>query len=86
MKATIAHLTVQRWGNSLAVRIPAGIARQAHFQTGTPVEVMLQDNGIAVRPTGEKILTLDERLAKFDPNFHGGEVMISDLVGLERFK
>jgi len=26
-----ATLTVQQWGNSLAVRIPAAIARAAHY-------------------------------------------------------
>jgi hypothetical protein len=26
-----ATLTIQRWGNSLAVRIPAAVARAAHF-------------------------------------------------------
>lgn len=26
-----ATLTIQQWGNSLAVRIPAAVARSAHF-------------------------------------------------------
>ncbi len=32
-------LTVQQWGNSLAVRIPAAVARTAHFTVGQPVEI-----------------------------------------------
>ena len=31
--------TVQKWGNSLAVRIPATLADQMHLEAGVPVEV-----------------------------------------------
>lgn len=85
MKSHIANLTVQRWGNSLAVRIPASMARRAHFQIGTPVEITLEDHGIAVRPTGEKSLTLDERLELFDIERHGTEAMACARIGVERF-
>lgn len=85
MKSKIATLTIQRWGNSLAVRIPASIARSAHLEAGTPVEVALEEAGIAVRPVGERKLTLEERLKIFDPEKHGGEVMASNRVGLEKF-
>lgn len=85
MTSKIATLTVQKWGNSLAVRIPAIIARSAHFHLGTPVEVSVQKDGIVVRPTGERKLTLEERLEIFDPKKHSGEVMASEQIGLEKF-
>jgi antitoxin MazE len=81
----IANLTVQKWGNSLAVRIPASIARSAHFHLGTPVELAVKGGIIVVRPTGERKLTLEERLAIFDPKKHSGEVMASGRIGLEKF-
>jgi antitoxin MazE len=37
--ARSARLTIQQWGNSLAVRIPAVVARSAHFEAGQ--EIML---------------------------------------------
>ncbi len=79
------QLTVQKWGNSLAVRIPAAIARSAHFHLGTPVEVAVESGNVVVRPTGEKKMTLDERLAHFNPQKHGGEAMATKPVGLEKF-
>jgi antitoxin MazE len=85
MTPKIVTLTVQKWGNSLAVRIPAAIARSAHFHLGTPVELAVQEGGIVVRPTGERKLTLNERLEIFDPKIHGGEVMESGRVGKEKF-
>lgn len=86
MTPKIANLTVQRWGNSLAVRIPAAIAHSAHFQIGMPVEIALQEVGIVVRPLGERKLTLDERLENFDPKKHSGELMASRLIGKEKFE
>ena len=80
-----ATLTVQQWGNSLAVRIPAAIARSARFAVGQPVEVSLQDSCIVVKCVGVPKLSLAQKLAAFDPAIHGGEVMATGRVGVEVF-
>jgi len=80
-----ATLTLQRWGNSLAVRIPAAVARSARLKVGQPVEVSAQDSNVLVRALGEPRLTLAQRLAAFDPEQHGGEVMATGRVGREVF-
>jgi len=79
----IATLTVQQWGNSLAVRIPAAVARSARFRVGQPVEVSAQDSSVLVRSIGEPRLTLEQKLAAFDPALHGGEAMANGPVGKE---
>lgn len=81
--AKSAMLTVQRWGNSLAVRIPSAVARSARFRVGQPVEVSAQDSNVLVRAIGEPKLTLAQKLAAFDPALHGGEAMASSPVGNE---
>ena len=78
-----ATLTVQQWGNSLAVRIPAPVARAARFRVGQPVEVSAQDSNVLVRSIGEPRLTLEQKLAAFDPLLHGAEAMATGLVGKE---
>lgn len=78
-------LSVQRWGNSLAVRIPAAVARAARFGVGVPVELLVQDSGVLVRPLGPPALTLEQKLASFDPQRHGGEAMPVEPVGVERW-
>ena len=70
-----AFLTVQQWGNSLAVRIPAKVARSRHFKIGQQVKVSAQDSNVLVRAIGEPKLSLAQKLAAFDPDRHGGEVM-----------
>lgn len=81
--AKTATLTVQQWGNSLAVRIPAAVARSARFRVGQLVEVSAQDLHVLVKAIGEPKLTLTQKLAAFDPTVHGGEVMGTRPVGSE---
>jgi antitoxin MazE len=83
--AKTARLTIQQWGNSLAVRIPAPVARSAHFEVGQEVEVTTQEVGVTVKPVGPRKLTLEEKLAQFDPAKHGGEAMATGRVGAEVF-
>ncbi|NPT62270.1 AbrB/MazE/SpoVT family DNA-binding domain-containing protein [Paraburkholderia elongata] len=83
--AKTATLRIQQWGNSLAVRIPAAVARSAHFEVGQEVEVTTDEIGVTVKPVGPRKLTLAEKLAKFDPATHGGEAMATDRIGAEVF-
>ena len=78
-----ATLTLQRWGNSLAVRIPSSIARSAGFKAGQPVEVSAQESAVRVASAGEPRLTLKQKLARFDPERHGGEAMATSRAGNE---
>ena len=78
-----ATLTVQQWGNSLAVRIPAAVARSARFVVGQPVELSVGEEGVLVKPAGRPKLTLAQKLAVFDPAQHGGEVMATYRIGAE---
>lgn len=80
-----ATLTVQQWGNSLAVRIPAALARKVHFVVGQPVEISTDDFGVIVHRKGSPKLSLEQRLAAFDLEIHGGEVLSSGRVGVEVF-
>ena len=81
----IATLTIQQWGNSLAVRIPAAVARSARFKVGQPVEVSAQDSSVLVQAIGEPRLSLAQKLAAFDPDRHGGEAMATGRIGHEEF-
>jgi antitoxin MazE len=78
-----ARLTIQKWGNSLAVRIPSSVARAAHFVEGQEVEVLVEDIGVTVKPIGAQAMTLEQKLALFDPKLHGGEVMPTTPIGAE---
>lgn len=78
-----AVLRVQQWGNSLAVRIPAAVARSAHFKLGQPVEVQAEESAVVVRSVGRPTLTLAQKLAAFDSEKHSGEALPTVAVGRE---
>jgi antitoxin MazE len=77
--------TVQEWGNGLAVRITAPVAKAARFARGLPITVEVVDGGILLRPAGKPQLTLAQKLKAFDPKVHGGEAMASGRLGSEVF-
>jgi antitoxin MazE len=78
-----ATLTLRQWGNSLAVRIPASVARSAGFKAGQPVAVTAHDNAVLVEAAGERRLSLAQKLTLFDPLEHGGEAMAAERAGIE---
>ena len=41
---------IQKWGNSLALRIPKLFAAEIHLEQGTLVEVSLHDGKLLVTP------------------------------------
>ena len=43
--------SVQRWGNSLAVRIPKAFAEQAQIDENTSVEISIDGDRITIAPT-----------------------------------
>jgi antitoxin MazE len=59
--------TISKWGNSLAVRIPLAVARQANLGEGDNVNMTLDPDGaIALRPI-EKKYELSDLVARITP-------------------
>lgn len=46
--------TIQRWGNSLAVRIPKPFAMQADLSENTEVDISLEGDRIVVSPAAKE--------------------------------
>ena len=80
---TEAVLDIKQWGNNLGVRLPAAVARAAHLYVDQRVRISVEDSSIVIRPVEDAEPTLDQRLARFDPDRHGGEAMQGQAVGAE---
>jgi antitoxin MazE len=80
-----AEQVVQQWGNGLAVRLTAKIAKAAHLALGQPVKVEVVKEGVLLRLAGNPRLTLEQKIKLFDPARHGGEIMADEPVGREVF-
>lgn len=74
---------VQKWGNSLALRIPKAFAVDAQIDSDSLVEISLVEGTIVITPVPDTEWTLDELLAGVsDDNIHG-EVDTGAAVGVE---
>jgi antitoxin MazE len=78
-------LDIKRWGNNLGVRLPATVAREAHLHVDQRVSISVKGRQVVITPVNDPELTLEQRLDRFDPARHGGEVMASKAVGSERW-
>lgn len=45
---------VAKWGNSLGLRIPSGLAQMLQLQEKSPVEVNVEDGALVVRPVVDR--------------------------------
>ncbi len=62
---------IQKWGNSLALRIPRSFANEAGLQKETIVELSLADGKLMVTPVTKPKPTLEELLARItEENLH----------------
>jgi antitoxin MazE len=80
-----AVLNLKRWGNNLGVRLPAAVAKAAHLRIDQRVRVSVEDGRVLITPVVGADLSLEQRLALFDPARHGGEAISSEAVGAERW-
>lgn len=75
--------TVSKWGNSLAVRIPSGLVKEAGLELGTPVDVRFEDGELRIRKRRRKRYDLDELLASVPDDYDEGEWDTGPAVGNE---
>ena len=74
---------IQKWGNSLALRIPKSFAVESKIGQGSTVEVSLENGKIIVFPVAEPEFSLNELLAKVTAENLHGEVETGNSVGQE---
>lgn len=61
--------TIQKWGNSLGVRIPNYMAKDLLLENGSSVEIVEEENRIIIQPKTKKSLKEMIKLIT-DDNIH----------------
>ena len=59
------HTTIQKWGNSLAIRITGPLKTIPHFTANMPVEIEVNEKGLTIQPVipkKRKLLIFNEAL------------------------
>ncbi len=72
--------TISKWGNSLGIRIPIGIAKEAGIGLGSPVRVSAQKGRIVVEPV---VFDLDSLVKGITPQNRHSEIETGAAVGEE---
>ena len=74
--------TVQKWGNSLAVRIPKNITKDTKVSEGSSINIMVENGNIILSPSAKEY-SLKELLKNVtNENIHS-EVSTGDHIGGE---
>jgi antitoxin MazE len=64
---------LSRWGNSLAVRIPSGIAAEASLRAGNALSIEYADGALRLTPLPDPP-SIEDLIAQIDPdNIHEEE-------------
>jgi len=79
----IMQTTIQKWGNSLAVRIPKAFVKEAHVAYGTQVDLSVADGKIVIVPQAEPEYRLEDLLKGVTKSNIHKEVEAGEAVGRE---
>ena len=75
--------TVQKWGNSLGVRIPRPVAHDAAISEGTSVDMRVRDGQLVITPAKKAKVQLADLLKGVKPGNLHSEVDTGAPVGGE---
>ena len=74
---------VKKWGNSLAVRIPAAVAQDLGLSENSSVQIISDGSVATIRPKKHKKVSLDKLVAAITPDNLHEEVDWGHPVGKE---
>jgi antitoxin MazE len=77
------RVQIQKWGNSLALRIPKSFAIETKIEQGSVVDLSTSEGLIVAKPIREKEYSLDELLSGVTKENIHSEFDAGENVGLE---
>lgn len=78
------YTTIQKWGNSKAVRIPKAALEMARLDENDKVEIKVQDGNLIIAPV-KKHKTLQDRIAEYSGDYKCSEWDTGKPAGKEVF-
>jgi antitoxin MazE len=74
---------IQKWGNSLAIRIPKSFALDINLKQDELVDLSVDESKIVITPMGGKKYSLEELLKGVSENNLHGEIDTGSPIGKE---
>ena len=75
--------SVKKWGNSMAVRIPALVAKDLQIRDGAIMEISVDAGKIILKPEKKSAVDLNKLLSKVNSSNIHGETDTGKSVGRE---
>lgn len=79
------RIKIQKWGNSLALRIPKAFAFQSKIKEDEYVNLILDENRIVIEPEEEKKYSLKELLSGVNKSNLHSEIGFGKKIGNEHW-
>ncbi len=76
------YTTIQKWGNSQAVRLPKALLEMTNMKESDKVKITVQDGNLLITPV-KKHKTLEDRIAEYKGDYKCSEWDIGKPVGKE---
>lgn len=77
------QVTMRKWGNSIGVRIPAGILTELNLSAEKKVDVRAEAGRIIIEPIIDSQETLEQLLGQITPDNAHSEIDFGQPVGKE---
>jgi antitoxin MazE len=74
---------IQKWGNSLGIRIPRSFSKEAGLDNGTTIEISLENDKIIINPIRKRKYLLEDLVNRVNSNNIHAEVETGNPVGGE---
>lgn len=76
-------IKLQKWGNSLGLRLPKKLAEDLEIETGSEVDIAIVKGKLVLTPIKPRKQTLSELLSKVTPSNRHDEVELGNKRGRE---
>jgi len=80
---TLMKTRIQKWGNSLALRIPRAFAEESKVTQGSAVDLSIENGRLIITPVQKNPYTLKELLAGVSKKNLHGEIDMGPPIGKE---
>jgi len=74
---------IQKWGNSLGLRIPKSFAAEVEVEAGSTVDIRVENGDLVIRPLRRKQYVLSDLLEGVNSRNLHEEISTGDPVGRE---
>lgn len=74
---------IQKWGNSLGLRIPKSFAKNVAIEEGSSVDISLEGDRLVIKPIRAAQYKLSDLLSLVTEENRHDEILVGDALGKE---